>query len=68
VHVTVRHDGARLLIVRQGREMELIPVGPLEFEVESGFQAPIRFARDAAGRIAELKILLAEPRRALRTR
>jgi mono/diheme cytochrome c family protein len=68
VHLVVKRDAQRLLVVRQGREIELIPVAPLEFEVESGFQAPLRFERDRRGRVVALSVLLAEPRRASRIR
>jgi hypothetical protein len=66
VHLVVRRDGARLLLTRNGRDIELIPVAPLEFEAETGFQAPLRFERDASGRIVAVSVELAEPRRALR--
>jgi hypothetical protein len=68
VHLVVKRDAQRLLVVRQGREIELIPVAPLEFEVESGFQAPLRFERDRSGRVVALTVLLADPRRAPRVR
>jgi mono/diheme cytochrome c family protein len=68
VHLVVRRDGARLVVVRQNREMELIPVAPLEFEAESGFQAPLRFERAANGRIVAVDVLLADPRHAPRIR
>ncbi|HTM26205.1 MAG TPA: hypothetical protein VL225_13495 [Vicinamibacterales bacterium] len=68
VHLTIRRDGARLVLTRNGRDIELIPVAPLEFEAESGFQAPLSFERDASGRVAALSVELAEPRRAARVR
>jgi hypothetical protein len=68
VHLLVKRDGQRLVVVRQGREMELIPVATLEFEVESGFQAPLRFERDTAGHIVAVDVLLADPRHASRIR
>jgi mono/diheme cytochrome c family protein len=66
VHAVVRRDGSRLLLTRQGREIELLPVAPLEFDAESGLQAPLRFERGPAGRIVAFTILTAEPRYAPR--
>jgi mono/diheme cytochrome c family protein len=66
VHLTVHRDGARLLVTRNGRDLELIPVAPLEFEVEAGFNGPLRFERDRSGRIVAVAVELAVPRRASR--
>jgi mono/diheme cytochrome c family protein len=68
VHLLIRREGQRLILTRNGRDIELIPVSPLEFEAETGFQAPLRFERDASGRIAAIIVTVADPRRAARIR
>src|SRR4029078_2873679 len=66
VHLTVHRDGARLLVTRNGRDLELIPVAPLEVEVEAVFNGPLRVERDRSGRIVAVAVELAVPRRASR--